>query len=365
MVGKIYIPQDKNSNPTGLIGNVDGVKGVELIDIITQVRKQPDATSYEVHINSEGGDVTTGFDIYNFIKSLGLPVTTIGNGMVASMGTVIFMAGDTRFVRPNTKFMIHLPMGSVNFATSEEMDVVAKKVKEVENRVVQFYSKELGLNKEAISPLLKNETWLDQQQLMDLGFVTSNTPVRIAARAIKNKNKMSKQNKFRTLLKTWLGEKTVMKTIFSADNKELVFSQLGDDDPIEVGATATFDGAPAEGEITAADGTIYVFAAGVLSEIKPVMEETTTEDDMVEALAATLEVAAELEDRMAAVETEVTGLKKERDDFKEKLTKAEQTIAKLKGESKTVEVVAKDKNPKKEGVSELVAQWKKDKFKKN
>ena len=357
MVGKIFI--------NGTIGSIDDQKGIELIDIITQVRKQPEAISYEVHINSDGGIVETGFDIYNFIKSLGLPVTTIGSGMVASIATVVFMAGDIRIVKPNTQFMIHLPMGGVEYATSQEMEIISKEVKEVENRVIHFYSKELGLNKEAISPLLRNETWLDQQQLIDLGFVTSNTHVRIAARAIKNKNKMSKQNKFQAILNILRGEKVVMKTIFSADNKELVFSQLGDDDPIEVGATATFDGKPAEGEITGADGTIYVFAAGVLAEIKPIMEDAPMEDDMVEALAATLEVASELSDRVDAIEVEVTGLKKERNDFKEKLTKAEQTIAKLKGTSEPPKSGPKDKNPDKKGVSELVAQWKKDKFKKN
>ena len=105
MIGKIYI--------SGLIGTFGDEKGVELIDVISQVKKQPQATSFEVYINSEGGVVDVGFDIYNFLKSLGLPITTIGNGMVASIATVIFMAGTKRVVTPNTDFMIHLPMGGI------------------------------------------------------------------------------------------------------------------------------------------------------------------------------------------------------------------------------------------------------------
>src|SRR5690606_10750507 len=166
MIGKIYIQ--------GQIGSFEDEKGVELIDVISQVRKQPEATSFEVYLNTPGGVVDTGFDIYNFLKSLGVPITTIGGGVgesnktddkiVASMGTVLFMAGQKRIVLPGTKFMIHLPMGGISFATAEEMEAHSKHMRDVENKVINFYTKELGLNKEAVSPLLKNETWLNEKQ---------------------------------------------------------------------------------------------------------------------------------------------------------------------------------------------------------
>src|SRR5690554_1118295 len=109
MTGKIYI--------NGLIGSDEREKGVELVDVIAQVRKQPNASSFNVYINSEGGSLNIGFDIYNYLKSLGLPITTIGTGMVASIATVIFMAGQKRVVTPGTRFMIHFPMGGVKDAT--------------------------------------------------------------------------------------------------------------------------------------------------------------------------------------------------------------------------------------------------------
>ena len=85
MTGNIYI--------SGQIGTFDGTPGTELIDIVSQVKSQPKATAFNVHINSEGGLVDVGFDIYNYLKSLGKPITTIGSGIVASIATVIFMAG--------------------------------------------------------------------------------------------------------------------------------------------------------------------------------------------------------------------------------------------------------------------------------
>lgn len=364
MVGKIYI--------SGLIGTFGEEKGVELIDVISQVRKQPDATSYEVYINSEGGVVDTGFDIYNYLISLGLPVTTIGTGMVASIATVIFMAGQKRIVQPNTQFMIHLPMGGIEYATADEMEAHTKGLRDVENKIIQFYTKELSLNKEAISPLLRNETWLNETQLSDLGFVTSQTEIKIAARAIINKpkinNTMTKKSKFQAILDIIKGKEIVNKTIFSADQKELTFPDLADDAPIEVGAKATYDGQPAEGEITGADGMIYVFSAGTLTEIKDPnaeVEDALTDEQMLEALTATLEVAAELETRVESLETETVAVKKERDEFKVKLDSANAIIAKLKGSSKTVEEQPKEKDKKDEGTASVVAQWKSNKFKKN
>jgi ATP-dependent protease ClpP protease subunit len=366
MVGRINI--------SGQIGSWDEEKGIELIDVISQVRKQPEATSFEVYINSEGGIVETGFDIFNFLKSLGLPVTTIGDGMVASIATVIFMAGHKRLVKPNTQFMIHLPMGGISFATAEEMEDHSKHLRDVEGKVIGFYTKELNLNKEAIAPLLKNETWLTEQQLSDLGFVTANTDLKIAATANKNsKNKkqhtMSKKNRLQTILKA-IFDKEVNKMIFTADEQELMFPDLAEDAVIEVGARATLAGQPVGGteeapvNVVGQDGKTYVFVDSVVKEIvDPASEDEddVTTDELVEALAATLEYTAELSGRVEAIETEVTGMRKERDEAVSKLKIAEATIAKLKGSSKGPDTDPKDKDKKKETISATVAQWRKNK----
>lgn len=359
MIGKIHI--------SGLIGSFDEEVGVELIDVISQVKKQPTATSFEVYINSEGGVVDTGYDIYNYLKSLGLPVTTIGSGMVASIATVIFMAGTKRLVTPNTEFMIHLPMGGIGNATADEMESHTKGLRDVENKIVQFYSKELNLGKEAISPLLKNETWLTETQLIDLGFVTNEVPLKISARVIikdKSKlNKMSKTSKLEAVLNKLLG-KTVNKMIFSADNREIAFADVPEDGVIEVGAKATLDGVPIGGteeepvEIVGQDTKTYVFVDSVVTEIREaVVEDEMSEDEMFDALVATLEVVADIEERQTALETETVALKKDRDEYKGKLDTALATIAKLKGSSTSPDVDAKDKT-KKQNAGSITAQWK-------
>ena len=369
MVGKINIIGD-----IGTFENVDGVEfsGVELVDVISQVRKQPNATSFDVYINSDGGVVDTGYDIFNYLKSLGLPIRTIGQGVVASIATVIFMAGSKRIVTSGTKFMIHLPMGGISFATAAEMENHSKVMRQTENEIIGFYSKHLNLSKEAITPLLRNETWLTENQLKDLGFVTSTSELKIAAKAIvKNKPKtktMSKHNKFKAILNALVGT-TVAKTIKTAEQGELSFPDLGEDDNIDLGQRAMLDGQPVGGtedepkRVVGADGFVYLFVDSLLTEkVEDVTEEDDiTSDEMMDALVATLEVAAEMEGRLTALETETVALRAERDEFKTKLASAQSAIAKLKGASPEPEANTKDKptaSTKQTSASSAVAAWK-------
>lgn len=353
MVGKIDIIGD--------IGSFEGNKGVELIDVISQVKAQPEATSFEVTIQSDGGIVETGFDIYYYLKSLGLPVTTIGNKMVASIATVIFMAGSKRIVNPGTQFMIHLPISGVDYATADEMEAQSKWLRDVENRIINFYTKELGLNKEGITPLLRNETWLSESQLKALGFVTNTTEAPVFAKVKQKSNKMSKPSKLKVLLAALRGE-VINKVIYAADEKEIVFPDLSEDAPIEIGAKATIDGAPADGEIVGADGKTYVFEAGVLVEIKDPADVVVVEDDEVmEAITGVLEVAVNLEERLKKVEADAVAVKTERDDFKAKLEAANVVIAKLKGSSPSPTTEPKEAKPTAQTVSDVVASWKKRK----
>jgi len=267
MTGNIYI--------TGQIGTFDGTPGVALVDVVGQVKKQPQATAFNVHINSEGGLVDVGFDIYHYLKSLKKPITTIGSGIVASIATVIFMAGNKRLVRENTPFMIHLPWGG-SMGTADELEQFADQLRGIEKQMVGFYKKTLNVQEQAIMPLLKNETWLTDTQLAALGFTTSRQ-VKAAAKAFINTNSMRgtftdkdrhwMEGLFTKVLGKFKSAHIYNKVVQDATGAEIDFTDLPDDGVVEIGATATVDGAPAEGEYLLPDGFTYVFEAGALTEI--------------------------------------------------------------------------------------------------
>jgi len=144
MKGNIYI--------NGIIGTIidaegNTEKGVELLDVILQVKNQPKADSFNVYVNSPGGAVNTGFEIYDYLTSLSKPIKTIGQGIIASIATVIFMAGTERELRKGTEFFLHLPRGGVN-GSSDDITIYAKTIKDVEKRILKFYQDNTGLSEE-------------------------------------------------------------------------------------------------------------------------------------------------------------------------------------------------------------------------
>lgn len=68
---------------------------------------QNGATELELHLSTEGGNMTAGFALYFFLKSLPIPLTTHNIGSVESVGVVIFLAGQQRRACPGTRFLIH------------------------------------------------------------------------------------------------------------------------------------------------------------------------------------------------------------------------------------------------------------------
>jgi ATP-dependent Clp protease protease subunit len=308
MEGNIFI--------TGLIGSMPMETGVELIDIITQVKKQPNATSFNVHINSEGGVVDTGFDIYNYLKSLGVPIKTVGSGLVASIATVIFMAGDTRILREGTQFMIHLPMGGMD-GTADQMEAYSKEIRNAEKKLIDFYKNAINTTDEAIRPLLVNETWLTNEQALNLGFATiENLPMAIAyfTSNTNNKHKMTKEDKswienlfapISALIKKPISNITVT----DADGIAIDFADLVEGDSPKIDDMATIDGNPADGSYLMPEGNTYVFVGGVLTEIVEVVEEAPADNS--EELQALKDENENLRQQLTALTTSVTNLKKQ------------------------------------------------------
>lgn len=307
MTGNIYI--------SGQIGTFSGVTGVSLVDVVSQVKKQPNATAYNVHINSEGGLVDVGFDIYHYLRSLGKPITTIGSGTVASIATVIFMAGKKRMLKENTSFMIHLPWGG-SMGTADELEEFADQLRAIEKKLVGFYKKELKVQEQAILPLLKNETWLTPNQLSALGFTTTSRQVKAVAKAFINPNLTMRgtfsekdrywmEGLFERVLAKFKHNTILNKVVQDATGVELDFTELADDAIIEPGAMATVDGVPAEGEYLMPDGTTYVFTAGELTEIIEAEEAGT------EAAAALRAENKMLKRQLSTIKGEVMALKRQ------------------------------------------------------
>ena len=127
----------------------------------------------EMVFNSPGGSIIEGLALYDFILSLrdkGHEVTTVGLGMVASMGGVLLQAGDHRIVGRNCHMLIHEASTYANGKISDMEDEVAF-VKRLQDRLVDILSERSTLTKAEIKRRWKRrDWWIDAEQTVALGF---------------------------------------------------------------------------------------------------------------------------------------------------------------------------------------------------
>lgn len=127
--------------------------------------------SITVHINSVGGDMYAGIAIYNRLKGLAAKVTTINDGLAASAGSLIFMAGDTRKVNAGSNLMIHGAAGFL-YGYYQVQDLAAiKKQLEAHNKAgINIYAEATGRDKDSIKNMVDKETWLTGADAVEAGF---------------------------------------------------------------------------------------------------------------------------------------------------------------------------------------------------
>jgi len=126
-----------------------------------------------VHINSVGGDMYGGIAIYNRLKGLAAKVTTINDGLAASAGSIIFMAGDDRKVNSGSNLMIHGALGFLyGYYQVPDLKSAIKQL-EAHNRAgINVYAERTGLPADEIKALVDKETWMTGQDAVDRGFAT-------------------------------------------------------------------------------------------------------------------------------------------------------------------------------------------------
>lgn len=150
-------------------------KGTNLLDVIEQVESFPQATQIEISINSPGGYVDVGDSIYDYLLSLkkqGKQLTTIQVGLIGSIATKLFLAGDRRIVDDRYKFWIHNPFQENVSGDADALMTAANAVAETEKSLRKFYAEFTSISDEGLDGLMKIETGLTADQCIKFKFAT-------------------------------------------------------------------------------------------------------------------------------------------------------------------------------------------------
>ena len=122
-----------------------------------------------VWINSPGGDVFAGAEIYNMLKEYTGKITVKINGICASIASVIAMAGDTVLMSPVSTIMIHNPE-TIAIGDESEMMKARDMLVEIKDAIINAYELKTGLSRVKIGHLMDSESWMNAGTAIDLGF---------------------------------------------------------------------------------------------------------------------------------------------------------------------------------------------------
>lgn len=155
----------------GIVG--DSWDGLDANTIVPMISEGDD--DLDIRINSPGGYVMEGLAIYNAIvrqKAKGRKVTTHIDGLAASMGSVIAMAGEEIIMADNALMMIHNPW---DCACGDAADLrrAADKLDMIRDQIVGIYAKQTGIDTDSLIAMLDAETWMTAVEALAQNFVTS------------------------------------------------------------------------------------------------------------------------------------------------------------------------------------------------
>ncbi len=126
-----------------------------------------------VVVNSPGGHVESGDTIHDMIRYCGPKVKMIGTGWVASAGAHIFLGAEkqNRFCLPNTRFLLHQPMGGVAGQASD-IFIEAEEIIKMRDRINRVIARETGQTMEKVVSDTDRNFWIGSDEAVAYGLVS-------------------------------------------------------------------------------------------------------------------------------------------------------------------------------------------------
>lgn len=124
------------------------------------------------YINSPGGVVSSGFAMYDTMQYIRPDVATLCIGQAASMGATLLIAGakGKRYCLPNSRVMIHQPLGGVR-GQATDIEIHTKEILSLKKKLVDLYAKHTGQTSKKLAETMERDHFMDAEQAKDFGCV--------------------------------------------------------------------------------------------------------------------------------------------------------------------------------------------------
>lgn len=154
-------------------GQVDSELAQKVIQQLILLDHDDPKARITVLINSPGGEVFSGFAIYDTLRFIAAPVVTVVTGLAASMGSIIALAPDkgNRYALPNAKFLIHQPLMTGYTGRATDLEIQANEILKDRERIVDLYAEHTGRDREEVAHDIDRDKWMTAEQALDYGLI--------------------------------------------------------------------------------------------------------------------------------------------------------------------------------------------------
>lgn len=125
-------------------------------------------------INSPGGSVDSGFAIWDQIKLITSPITTLVTGLAASMGSILSLsaAPKRRFATKNARIMIHQPsVHAVIQGQATDLEIQAEEILRTRKALINIYVEATGKDEKTIDRAIERDTWMNAEEAKAYGLL--------------------------------------------------------------------------------------------------------------------------------------------------------------------------------------------------
>ncbi|WP_307983049.1 ATP-dependent Clp protease proteolytic subunit [uncultured Senegalimassilia sp.] len=138
---------------------------------LLHLQRQDPTAPITLYINSPGGEVQSGLALYDVMQAVSCPIRTVCLGMAASMGALLFIAGDEREILPHSRVMIHDPLigagagGSALSVKARADDLM--RIRDITAGVIARHS---GMSIERVFELTASDTYFEAEEAVEAGL---------------------------------------------------------------------------------------------------------------------------------------------------------------------------------------------------
>ena len=155
-----------------LVGPVNEVTANLIVAQLLFLESENPDKDISFYINSPGGSVSAGLAIYDTMQFIKPNVSTLCVGQAASMGALLLTAGEKgkRFCLPNSRVMIHQPMGGFSGQASD-IEIHAKEILFLRQRLNEILAKHTGQNVDTIAKDTDRDNFLSAEDAVKYGLI--------------------------------------------------------------------------------------------------------------------------------------------------------------------------------------------------